>query len=198
MSLGVKRSLVRIQSPRFMPDAQPEKHSRRGWIILAIAVVAVAIALWAARGSDQLLTETALKAARNLWQQAGPAAYDMELFVVTSSEATTYQIKVRDSKVIAMFMGGAEPASRIWPRWSVEGLFDTIRDELDNAADPQQAFGVANASYVILRARFDDRLGYPKRYSRNIATGSPKSMQWEVRRFTIPVAGMAMNAEANP
>ena len=71
-----------------------------------------------------------------------------------------------------------------WEAWTIEGQFAVIRQELEFAADPKSAHGVSNPEQVALRARFDEQLGYPRKFSREVIGrkrgARNEAMEWEV------------------
>jgi hypothetical protein len=157
--------------------------SRRAWIAAAAALV-LALAVLAAlllRPRMEPLTVERLNAAKQRWQARRPADYDMQI-VVSGIQKGVHAIKVRDGDVVDMTTGGAEVPKHVWPRWTVEGLFDFLETELENARDPANTYGVADPNQVVLQADFDEPTGYPRRFLRHVM-GRQASVEWEVTEF---------------
>ncbi|MEZ5332459.1 MAG: DUF6174 domain-containing protein [Thermoanaerobaculia bacterium] len=151
------------------------------WIVSALAVGLLAGWWVAGRSSGSDLTREDLEAARQLWESAGPASYTL---VIETRGATGKRsiVEVRDGEVISMETGG-KPASRsAWAYWTVDGLFDFLDTELRNAAAAEQTYG-ASPDQVVLQARFDDRLGYPRRFLRHVL-GTRNGVEWVVESLT--------------
>ena len=72
------------------------------------------------------------------------------------------------------------------------GQFDTLEIELDNAQKPDEAYNAPRAR-VVLRASFDEQLGYPKRFQRRVL-GTHHAIEWQVTRFDV-VEGSAAAAD---
>jgi hypothetical protein len=124
------------------------------------------------------LTRADLDAAAERWTKAGLLDYDLAVTVRGAQEGE-HRIEVRDGRVVAMTTGGAAVDPKVWPYWSVDGLFRFLRDELEGAMRAREVHGVSDASEVILRAAFDAELGYPRRFLRHVPGGRP-GIEWEV------------------
>ena len=84
-----------------------------------------------------------------------------------------------------MVRDGVEPKQRrTWDYWSVPGQFETIHIDWEAAKHPQEGFGVAPGTKVVLRAEFDQRYGYPRFYQR-ILLGTGIHVEWRVTRFEV-------------
>ena len=114
----------------------------------------------------QRLTRAAYDAANQLWDEHGPANYDLDI-EVTGNRPGKIHVEVRDRQATHMVRDGVEPRQqRTWYYWTVPGMLDTIGQELDKVDDPATGFGAPPGSEVILRAQFDERLGYPQLLAR--------------------------------
>jgi hypothetical protein len=151
-------------------------------------LVSLVVLVWLLREDLPLLTEDALAAAEARWADQGPADYDVDLRI-EGTRGGTVHVEVRDREVVAMTRDGVTPEQRrTWYFWSVPGQFDTLREDLESAADPQQGFGAPSGTRAVLRAAFDPRFGYPRIYDRMLS-GTALSVRWEVTRFEpIPAA----------
>jgi len=148
---------------------------------VGIAATLAAFA-YVARGTAEILTLEALRAAQAQWEQAGPASYNQELELV-GSQAGTILVEVRHGEVTRMVRNGYQPSQqRTWRYWSVPGQFETIEVDWEAAQDPPRGFGVAPGTRAILRAEFDPQYGYPRYYQR-ILLGTGIHVEWRVTRF---------------
>jgi hypothetical protein len=135
-------------------------------------------------GRRPRLTREAYDHANRLWDEHGPANYNLDVDV-SGNRPSQIHVEVRDGQAIEMLRDGVEPSQRrTWYYWTVPGMLDTIGQELDKVDDPEKGFGAPAGSQVILRAQFDDRLGYPRSYSRVVA-GQNLDMGWTVTRFEV-------------
>jgi hypothetical protein len=164
--------------------------------LLAGTLLAVAIALVVFRDRTPDLTEAGLDAAERRWQERGPQSYDMDL-VIEGNRPGPVHVEVRRGQVTHMTRDGVEPKQRrTWAVWAVEGLFETIRQELDKTADPAEGFQTAPGSRMVQRAEFDPQYGYPAKY-RRLVLGSNLELRWDVTRF-VPLESVADGPAATP
>jgi hypothetical protein len=156
--------------------------TRRGLLVAgAILLGALAALVVRVRRPGDPLTEPALKGAEDLWRSKGPAAYELEV-EVRGSQRAVHVIRVRGGKVVGMTTGGSAVPPDVWRYWSVEGMFEFLREELLNLQRTRESYGVEHPSDVVLRASFDDEVGYPRRFYRHVM-GRSLDIEWEVRRF---------------
>ena len=128
------------------------------------------------------LTPERLAAAQRLWEQQGPRSYDEDL-VISGRRPGTVHIEVRDGTVTAMTREGHTPRQRrTWEYWRIESQFDTMAQDLDSAEHPTTGFGAPQGSRAVLRADFDPKYGYPRRYQR-IVLGTDLNVEWETTHF---------------
>ena len=155
---------------------------RTRWTIAGLAAVVVIVGLLVLfLRRPPVLTLERLQAAEQRWRASRISDYDMRI-TVSGVQRGVHKIEVRDGKVTGMTTGGAEVARHVWPRWTVEGLFDFLREELANAEDPENAFGVSDPSRVVLYAGFDEQTGYPRRFLRHVM-GRQESVEWQIEEF---------------
>ena len=137
-------------------------------------------------GGGEEVTVQSLGKAKQLWEQAGVRDYDLEW---TSSGRTVghYRVEVREGQVRSIESvlpdgqdaPGSHPAE---PRYyGVEGLFLIIEDELAQLQFPEP-FGQPKGTKIILRFSSDPKLGYPRRYRRDVL-GTPQAVAIDVIRF---------------
>jgi hypothetical protein len=130
------------------------------------------------RKEGEPLTAGGLDAAEARWREAGPRDYDLAVSV-RGAQSGEHRIEVRGGRVVAMTTGGAPVDPRVWPYWSVEGLFRFLRDELGARDRAREAHDAEGSAQVVLRVAFDGKLGYPRRFLRHVLGGRP-GIEWEV------------------
>ena len=81
-----------------------------------------------------------------------------------------------------MTTGGAPAPKHVWEYWDVNGMFQFLTTELDNAERPRAAYGVDDADDVVLRVAFDEQFGYPRRFLRHVM-GRSAGIEWRVTAF---------------
>ena len=128
------------------------------------------------------LTDEAWQTAWDRWQEHGSDDYRLELQVEGASESRV-AIEVRDGVAASLAIDGQQPRrTQSWDYWTVPGIFDVMRTDLDHAQNPRQAFGVDDPGQVVLQAEFDAERGYPIRY-RRVVMGGRGGVQWDVVRL---------------
>lgn len=149
-----------------------------GKVLLASGafLAGLVLALLVFREPMEPLSAAALRDARLRWTNAGVTSYE----IVYRMNGAEYAIDVRDGVVLRASVGGQRPSSQDWQLYSVEGLFDTLEQELDI---PRSAGGsVSPAQPLVMRVRFHAELGYPQRYLRS-GSGAVRGATIEVTRF---------------
>jgi hypothetical protein len=127
-----------------------------GFVIGAIGAV-----LWF-REPMEPLTREGLAAARQRWRAAAVRAYEVR-YRMHGSE---YVIHGRDGIVEEASVNGRPPTTSNLNVYSIDGLFDTLEQELENSTDPAGPFA-GRAETVLMRVRFNRELGYLERYLRS-------------------------------
>ena len=156
-------------------------------VLCGIALLAVTLL---ARNRLPPLTAAELDQAERCWQTAGVENYDMDI-KVSGRQPGSFHVEVRQGEPAALTRNGVAPRRGMWDVWTAPGLFDTLRQELDLAADPAGPFGSQPGSQVVQRVKFDERYGFPRKYQR-IVMGTPLEIAWEVQRFRpLDVRGAA-------
>jgi hypothetical protein len=152
----------------------------RGKIVFLVGVVAIltvpAVYLLTHKGIGEPLTAERLAAARALWARNGPKYYVLDIDVRDAH----HHVEVKDGKVVSMTTDGRKAEERLWKYWSVEGMFQSLSEELSNLQHPEAPFGVKDPGEVTLRAAFDAKTGYPARFLRYVQ-GQMRSVEWTVR-----------------
>jgi hypothetical protein len=104
-----------------------------------------------------------LAVARDRWRRADIKNYDLR-YRMHGSE---YAIEVRGGAVVRATVNGRPPTSSDWQVFGVDGLLDTLEQELDLAEGAADAEGGPGAS-AMLRVRFHAQWGYIERYVRSM------------------------------
>jgi hypothetical protein len=151
-----------------------------GAVLTIVALVALAVV--SRRQAAPELTEDTLQTARQRWQQHGPTDYRMDL-IVTGRQASRYHVEVRDGKPTQVLRNERPTTARTWHYWTVPGLFEVLEHDMDCSEDPTRGFGAKPGSRAVLRAVFDEGLGYPRKFERLILGEPNLDMTWEVNRF---------------
>jgi hypothetical protein len=149
-------------------------------IALALACVFLALQFFVADRMPEL-TEAALEAAEQRWQEKGPDGYDMDI-EIQGAQPGNVHVEVRKNQVTAMTRDGRMPPQRTWDVWSVPGLFDMLERELVMAEDPHREMDASVGAQLRLRCEFDPRFGLPWRYHRHVSGGGPE-LHWRVTNF---------------
>jgi hypothetical protein len=146
--------------------------------LLGIVLLVVALLV---RGHMPPLTADELEQAELRWQATRLRDYDMEVSV-SGRQPSNFHLEVRRGEPVALTRNGVAPRRGMWDVWTVPGMFDTLQQELDHAANPAGPFGSPPGTQVVERATFDERYGFPKKYHR-IVMGTPLEISWEVVHF---------------
>ena len=94
-------------------------------------------------GRRPRLTRQAYDEASRLWDEHGPANYQLDV-EVTGNRPSKIHVEVVGGQAVAMLRDGVEPRQRrTWYYWTVPGMLDTIGQELDKVDDPARGFGAA-------------------------------------------------------
>lgn len=151
---------------------------------LALVGILVVLAL-SMRETVPRLTRAELEAAQDRWEAKGPKSYTLDV-IVSGGQTGEYHIEVQRGRPVVVTRNGIAPRRGTWESWTVPGLFEVIRQELDNAEDPDGCFGAPAGSEAVLRAELDERYGYPQSYQRSVLDtrlGRRLGVQWEITRF---------------
>lgn len=149
---------------------------------LLITAVALGAFMIASRERAPRLTPEAYRAALERWEARGLKSYDMDVEILGNQPGKVH-IEVRDGQVAHMTRDGVEPRQRrTWEYWTVEGQFETLARELENAEAPADAFKAPGVSEMVMWAEFDPVWGYPRRYDR-VALGGDFEVHWKVTNF---------------
>jgi len=151
------------------------------FVSLAAAVIGVLIAVhyFVAERLPELTEET-LEAASAKWGANGPASYVMDI-ELRGARPGIVHVEVRDREVTAQTRDGRVPGKWTWDTWSVPGMFDTLSQDLQTAADPEQTIQAAAGTKWRLHCEFDEKNGLPRKYHRFVTNGPEVS--WHVTSF---------------
>jgi hypothetical protein len=152
----------------------PRRKANRNWIWFFVVVIVLAVAGIAINWSYNLrqqLTMEQLDGALAMWNEKGPADYDLTIEKIISSAATegepdraTLVVKVRRGKPLAGTLDGRpiEQADRILPEYDMPGWFEFIREFLQRDTAP-------HAPRTFRRAVFDPQTGALKQFVRRVS-----------------------------
>lgn len=152
---------------------------RRRNLILAAScfLLGLVAALLVLREPTTPLTQESLARARQRWADAAMLSYRSTYRM----HGSLYEVEVQDGLVASITVNGQSPSIAQPGAYSIDGLFDTLQSELENIHDPSNPLGTPPGN-VVARVRFDDRLGYPRRYIRG-GTGLSRGSTLEMLEF---------------
>ena len=145
----------------------------------AVACVILAMNYFVAE-RQPALTEESLNAASGKWDANGPASYDMDI-ELRGTRPGIVHVEVRDKEVTAETRDGRVPGKWTWDTWSVPGMFDTLSQDLQTAANPEQAIQAEAGTKWRLRCEFDEKNGLPRKYHRLVTNGP--EVFWHITSF---------------
>ncbi len=150
---------------------------------MAIGAVAglVVFALTSVRRPPPPLTKMDFDAATERWRERAPSNYSMTV-ELTGRQSGTMAVTVNGSQPIAVVRNGVPTPERTWEYWTVDGLFEIIREDFQGLDQPERAFGVKDTSQLVQQAEFDAEFGYPRRYRRAVLT-TGDAIEWEIMQF---------------
>jgi hypothetical protein len=165
-------------------SANPRRR-RPWWFLAATIVLLLAGIVWLVRtllpGIPQINADD-LAAAAAKFRAAAVRDYDLTI-VLSGRKSEEIKTTVRNGRAVSVTRNGLPlKDERTRQPWTVEGLFDTIETDFDNAARPEAAFGSADVR-VVLRAEFDEKYGIPRRYLQQVY-GRLDDLSWTVTEFT--------------
>lgn len=150
-----------------------------------LVLISAALACLGCSSGTETLTGEALAKSRRVWRSAGLASYDL-LWSTSGVRNARYWVYVRKGAVVridSLRQDGkvveakpAEPAM-----YSVDGLFRTLREELDQLAG-DRPFGKPKGTKCVLLFKPDPKLGYPLVFDRDIVGGG-KGLEIRVERL---------------
>jgi hypothetical protein len=173
----------------FDDEPVPVVHRRRislrfvaGAIVLGTTlglIATIVVLVVTSRGQPPRMISTDFEAARERWKQHGPANYQMD---IRQSLGLTGEIhvEVRQGQVTAMTVNGEPAEPRLWDNWSVPGLFEIIRIDLDR--NDAVATGPTQPVPVFQQAEFDADNGLPRVYRRTELAGG-QTVEWQIVVF---------------
>ena len=116
-----------------------QRRRSRGWlwffgilIVLTITSITVQISF----NLSQQLTQQKLDAARMRWREAGPRDYDLEYTIEKIGSKETFQVHVRDGKVVASTRDGQAEEPRLFRYRDMLYLFTLMEDFLEHDTQP--------------------------------------------------------------
>lgn len=156
------------------------------------AVFVVLLALCGCGGGVEVNALNLAKA-RALWDGAKVRDYDLE-WTTSGDQIGHYLVFVRGGSVKAIHAFVEDRKARklreieIKPGdpsyYGVEGLFKIIAEEQAQCAEGGSAFGGSNGAKMLLKFTPDAKLGYPRRYRRDVV-GQPRRLALDVVRLDL-------------
>jgi hypothetical protein len=147
--------------------------------------VAFVVVSFRGRGSIPELTAQDFEDARQKWNRAAIADYDLTV-IVRSRDLSTYRVEVREGAVQAAFRND-QPLrqQRTSGTWSVQGMFETIEQDMKTLELHRAGEAEPGMPQLALRGKFDEELGVPQRYQRTEMRkfGSNSEVSWDVVEF---------------
>jgi hypothetical protein len=171
------------ESPR-----RPPRRLRRiaisiGCIVLGIVGGLVVFALTSMRRPPPTMSAAGFESAIERWKQNRPPDYRMTV-EVGGRQVGTMHVVVKNHTPVKVLRGDTLVPEHTWRYWTVGGLFEIIRTDLEGLDQPERAFGTADVSQLVQQAEFDADLGYPRRYRRAVlSTGD--SIEWTNTEFVV-------------
>ena len=150
----------------------------------AIVGVVIGVVGWLLihRGTTPEVSRKSLTVAEKRWQASRPTNYKVEIEVF-GRQAAMYSIEVRDGEVVSMVINGVQ-MTRLVDTWTVEGMFNTIKADLDRNARVAEGKAPAEIQLVKLQGTFDSEYGFPQRYHR-LPFGNEPDTAWQVKAFDV-------------
>jgi hypothetical protein len=169
----------------FDPEPRPRRLRRIAvsiaCIVLGIICGLVVFGLTSFRRPPPAMSAADFENAVARWKKNGPADYEMVL-EVSGRQSGTMHVVVKNQKAAGITRGGVSIPRHTWEYWTIEGLFEVIRTDLEGLDQPERAFGTPDVSQLVQQAEFDEDLGYPRRYRRAVlSTGD--AIEWEIVEF---------------
>ena len=116
----------------------------------------------------ETLTPGLLDEAQQKWKTNEPASYRIVIDMSGDRvEAGRFEATIREGKVVSLRRNGLGITVGSGQDYSMEGLFQMLRQELGLAEKPA-LLGAPGGYSVYLQARFDDTTGQLVRYSRSV------------------------------
>jgi hypothetical protein len=156
---------------------------KRSWIwffaiVGTLTVAGVLLEIWF--NLRQQLDSTQLERARALWEDRGPADYEMEYTVREGSDATLYKVQVKGKKPAAAWVSenGKWKPTESPPYGTMDAIFDRIAANLEADAKP-------GSPRVFATASFSRNDGHVVRYVRSVSSRRER-LEIDVHRFGNP------------
>lgn len=101
-----------------------------------------------------------LQANRALWSGGGAGDYDISITIrIDRQEESRATVSVRNGEIVSQSYNGLARAGKD-DSYTIEGLFKIMERELKMAQEAKEKSG------TVLKAKFDDRLGFPVVFKR--------------------------------
>jgi hypothetical protein len=130
------------------------------------------------------LTEGDLNAAEQRWAQVAPARYRAVIEMTGERvEAGTFQVEISGGRVVRLSRNGLAVEPERMEDYSIDGLFDILRRELELALTPR-LIGAPEGYQAYLFAEFDEETGRLERYRRTVG-GASNAVEIEIIAFEV-------------
>jgi hypothetical protein len=167
------------------------QQSRMLGVLCGVGLTGGAFFLYlAATGEGRLtiITQETLHAAEEKWAATSVSSYHMKI-EVRGRQPATYEVKVVDNRVTMALRNGKPLAQqqRTLKTWSVPGMFYTMSVDVENQTRHADGTAPPGMPNVRIRARFDEKHGYPRRYHRTefVKRGANPITSWQVTEFVV-------------
>ncbi len=180
----------RIETPSpLAQDQSGRRFSRLRNLIVGVLIGSavglvgtIGLLIYLNRGQLPIMKPGDFQAAERRWKERGPVDYVMDLQQVSDTKEAIH-VEVRNNEVIDMTLGGRQTAKRLWPLWSVPGLFEFIRIDLKRNENAEKDPAARSSQPVMQQAEFDTD-GLPRAYRRTeLATGEVGG--WSIVSFKV-------------
>ena len=155
------------------------------WGAVITLLVSMSILVIRVRGRMAPVDLATLNGAEQQWQQANIKDYDLEI-EISERQRRHFRIQVRDSKITRLWHNDQlrEQPER-YRAWTVQGMFQVIRTDVEQQVQPQQAAQNTVLSRFTIRAEFHPTYGFPQRYIRveHRQQGNNPEISWKITSF---------------
>ncbi len=130
------------------------------------------------------LTPDMLSRAEARWNSSKPASYRLVIEMSGDRvEKEDFEVAVHAGQITRLRRNGLEVTPTTGQEYSMEGLFRTLREELDLAQKPT-LLGAPEGYSVYQMAQFDDQTGRLIEYQRTVG-GTTNTIHIKVQRFEL-------------
>ena len=128
---------------------------------LLVILTIVAVSVQVSYNLGQQLTSQKLDEARKRWEKEGPRDYDMEYTIKKLDDSETYNVQVRQGKVVSVARNGLPEEARFYHYRDMPALFGFLEEFLNRDTRP-------TAPRTFATATFDPQDGHLIHYVRSV------------------------------